>query len=54
MTPVHDGLGISETNWSTFMKIISDGMDEKKYPSDIRDEFLAIWRSFHDGVVVQK
>ena len=51
MTPVHDGLGISEANWSTFMKIISDGMDEKKYPSDIREEFLAIWRSFHDGVV---
>ena len=51
MTPVHDGLGISEANWSTFMKIISDGMNEKKYPSDVRDEFLAIWRSFHDGVV---
>jgi|GEM_PF-5013855 len=30
MTPVHDGLGISEAHWSTFMKIISDGMDEKK------------------------
>ena len=51
MTPVHDGLGISEANWTTFMKIISDGMDEKKYPSDVRDEFLAMWRSFHDGVV---
>ena len=51
MTPVHDGLGISEANWSTFMKIISDGMNEKNYPSDVRDEFLAIWRSFHDGVV---
>ena len=34
-----------------FMKIISDGMDEKKYPIDVRDEFLAVWRSFHDGVV---
>ena len=45
------GLGISEANWSTFMKIISDGMDEKKYASHIREEFLAIWRSFHDGVV---
>ena len=51
MTPVHDGLGISEANWSTFMKIISDGMNEKNYPSDTRDEFLAMWRSFHDGVV---
>jgi hemoglobin len=51
MTPVHDGLGITEANWSVFMKILSDGMSEKKYPADVRDEFLAIWRSFHDGVV---
>jgi hemoglobin len=51
MTPVHDGLGISEANWSTFMKIIADGMTEKKYPLEVRDEFLAIWRSFHDSVV---
>ena len=48
---VHDGLGITEANWSTFMKIISDGMNEKQYPADVRDEFLTIWRSFHDGVV---
>jgi hemoglobin len=51
MTPVHDGLGITEANWSTFMTIIADGMNEKKYPPDVRDEFLAIWRSFRDGVV---
>lgn len=51
MTPVHDGLGITEANWSVFMKILSDGMSEKKYPADVRDEFLAMWRSFHDGVV---
>lgn len=51
MPPVHDGLGITEQHWSTFMKIISDGMDEKKYPADVRGEFLAIWRSFHDSVV---
>jgi hypothetical protein len=51
MTPVHDGLGITEANWSTFMKIIADGMHEKKYPADVQDEFLAIWRSFHDSVV---
>ena len=51
MPPVHDGLGITERHWSTFMKIIEDGMDEKKYPADVRDEFLAIWRSFHDSVV---
>jgi hypothetical protein len=51
MTSVHDGLGITEANWSVFMKIISDGINEKKYPADVRDEFLAMWRSFHDGVV---
>jgi hemoglobin len=51
MPPVHDGLGITEGTWSTFMKIISDGMNEKRYPADVRDEFLALWRSFHDGVV---
>jgi hemoglobin len=51
MPPVHDGLGITEANWTTFMKIISDGMNEKKYPADVREEFLALWRSFHDSVV---
>lgn len=34
MPPVHDGLGITEANWTTFMKIISDGMDEKRYPPE--------------------
>jgi hypothetical protein len=48
---VHDGLGITDAHWATFMTIISDGMTEKKYPADVRDEFLAIWRSFRDGVV---
>ena len=51
MTPVHDGLGITEANGSTFMKIISDGMSEKRYPADVQAEFLAIWRSFRDSVV---
>jgi hemoglobin len=51
MPPVHDGLGITDGNWSTFMTIISDGMNEKRYPADVRDEFLAVWRSFRDGVV---
>jgi hypothetical protein len=51
MPAVHDGLGITEGHWTTFLKIISDGMNEKQYPADVRDEFLALWRSFHDGVV---
>ena len=51
MPPVHDGLGITDAHWSIFMKIIADGVSEKQYPADVRDEFLALWRSFHDGVV---
>jgi hemoglobin len=51
MPPVHDGLGITEGHWSTFLKIITDGMNEKQYPADVRDEFLALWRSFREGVV---
>ena len=53
MPPVHDGLGITEANWTTFMKIITDGMEEKRYPADVRAEFLQVWRGFHDGVVRQ-
>ena len=53
MPPVHDGLGITEANWTTFMKIIADGMDEKRYPADVRAEFLQVWRGFRDGVVRQ-
>lgn len=53
MPPVHDGLGITEANWTTFMKIITDGMEEKRYPTDVRTEFLQVWRGFHDGVVRQ-
>jgi hemoglobin len=53
MPPVHDGLGITEANWTTFMKIISDGMEEKRYPADVRAEFLQVWRGFRDGVVRQ-
>lgn len=51
MPPVHDGLGITEGHWTVFMKIISDGMEEKRYPPAVRSEFLDLWRSFHDGVV---
>jgi hemoglobin len=51
MPRVHDGLGITDANWTTFMTIIAAGMDEKKYPADVRDDFLAVWRSFRDDVV---
>jgi len=51
MPAVHTGLNITERNWTTFMKIISDGMDEKKYPSDVKAEFLRVWENFRPGVV---
>jgi hemoglobin len=51
MGPVHDGLGITEAQWTTFMTIIDQGLREKSYPADVRDEFREVWRSFHDGVV---
>lgn len=51
MPQVHDGLDITDANWSTFMTIISNGMDEKKYAPDVRSEFLEVWRSFRAGVV---
>jgi hemoglobin len=51
MFPVHDGLGISDAHWSTFMKILEDGMSEKRYPAETRTEFLEVWRSFREGVV---
>ncbi len=44
MPPVHDGLGITEAKWTTFMKIITDGLEEKRYPADVRAEFLQVWR----------
>jgi truncated hemoglobin YjbI len=34
-----------------FMQIIRTGLDEKRYPPDVRDEFLAVWSGFRGGVV---
>ena len=51
MPPVHDGLGITEAHWTTFMTIVREGMTERGYPAPVRDEFLAVWRAFHDDVV---
>ena len=53
MPPVHDGLGITEANWTTFMKIISDVMEEKRYLAEVRAEFQQVWRGFREGVVRQ-
>ena len=54
MPPVHDGLGITEAHWATFMTIIEDGLAERKYPPDVRAEFRAVWQGFRDAVVQKK
>lgn len=51
MKPVHVGLGITPADWNTFMAIIDRGLDEMKYPPEVRTEFRALWASFRDGVV---
>lgn len=51
MAPVHDGLGITEAQWQTFMQIIEAGLAQKQYAAEVRDEFRAVWRSFRDTVV---
>ncbi|MEZ4455436.1 MAG: group 1 truncated hemoglobin [Gemmatimonadales bacterium] len=51
MVPVHDGLGITEANWRTFIAIVGDGIDELGYPADVRRDLLALWQRFRDGVV---
>jgi hemoglobin len=54
MRKVHDGLAITEEQWTVFMTIISDGMEEKKYPDDVKREFLEVWRRFRPTVVEGK
>ena len=51
MPTVHIGLGITPADWDAFMRIIDQGMDELKYPADVRAEFRKLWESFRGGVV---
>src|SRR5512134_1193831 len=44
MRKVHDGLAINDEQWAVFMKIIAEGMDEKKYPDDVKKDFLEVWK----------
>jgi hemoglobin len=53
MPPVHEGIGITDAHWTTFMQIIETGMRERKYAPDVRAEFIEIWRGFRSGVVVK-
>lgn len=40
---VHRGLGITEANWNTFMKIITTAMDERNFPEAAKKEFIEIF-----------
>lgn len=51
MPTVHIGLGITPADWNVFMQIIDQGMDEMKYPADVRAEFRKLWESFRGSVV---
>lgn len=51
MPPVHDGLGITDEHWATFMTIIMTGMTERGYAARERDDFLEVWRAFRTEVV---
>ena len=43
MKPVHVGLGITDEQWNTFMKIISATAAERKFGDAERKEFLALF-----------
>lgn len=51
MAPVHVGLGISASDWDTFMAIIDHALDEARYAPGVRTRFREIWASFREGVV---
>jgi hemoglobin len=52
MKPVHAGLGITATDWTTFISILSGALEELKVQSSERKEFLALLeRRFRPDVV---
>jgi hemoglobin len=52
MKPVHVGLGITEAQWDTFMRIISATADERRLPEPVKREFLTIFtQRFRPDVV---
>jgi hemoglobin len=54
MKPLHKGLNITEDDWTTFIKIVADGIEETKWPAAEKKEFLAIFQHLKADVVEQK
>ncbi len=54
MGPVHRGLGITEDDWTAFLKIINGAMEELKWPKAERKELLDIFQQRFKPDVVEK
>jgi hemoglobin len=54
MKPVHTGLGITGAQWETFMGIISNAANERKFGAAERKEFLEIFATRFRSDVVEK
>jgi hypothetical protein len=52
MKPVHVGLGITGAQWNTFMRIISNTANERKFAEVDKTEFLDLFaRKFRPDIV---
>jgi hemoglobin len=52
MKPVHTGLGITSSDWTVFVGILGDALDELKFGATEKKEFLALLDDrFRPGVV---
>jgi hemoglobin len=54
MKPVHAGLGITGAQWETFMGIISNAANERKFGAADKNEFLEIFATRFRSDVVER
>lgn len=54
MGPVHRGLEITEDDWTTFLKIITDTLEELKWADTEKKELLDIFKRRFKPDVVEK
>ena len=50
---VHEGLGITDDDWRTFISIIQAAVREFKLPSETQRDFLVLFESFRPFVVLK-
>jgi hemoglobin len=53
MTTVHEGLGITDADWRTFITVITSTVDELRVPAAERRDFLAVFERLRATVVVE-